>query len=132
MSGDKTARRFISVGLPENIPTGPLKLEHDSRLRDTRVILHDGYVEIEMPVRIEEDVAGDLSWVHGQTMKMSFALRDYFQKTGWVSLVKPEDYASSLTPAPETYIDEMPVVACIDLFEPKNFYARDDYRATIG
>ena len=131
MSGDKTARRFISASLPANIPAGPLNVENNSRLRNAKAFLHKGFVEIEMPVRIGEDVAGDLSRVHGETMEMSFAIRDHFQKTGWVTLITLDDYRSSLTPAPETYIDEMPLVECIDPLKPENFSSIDKLNSSI-
>lgn len=120
MSGDKTASRFISASLPASIPLGTYTAEDNSRLRDSRIIIHDGYVELEIPARIGEDVSGDLSRIHGETLEMSFALRDHFEKLGWLTLVTLDNYRNNFIPCPETYIDEMPVVACIEQMNPKD------------
>ena len=111
MHGDKTARRFISVHLPESVPRGNLAVDGDSRLNDTRIVVHDDFVELELKTHIGENVALDLSKVHGKTLEKSFALRDYFKKNEWLPFDMLMDYRSGMVPAPETWIDETPVVA---------------------
>ncbi len=125
MHGDKTARRFISVSLPESVPRGTLAVEGDSRLNDTRIVVHDHFVELELTTHIGENVALDLSKVHGITLEKSFALRDYFKKKEWLPFDLLMDYRSGLVPAPETWIDETPVVASQGTLNETEFMTHD-------
>jgi hypothetical protein len=100
----KTARRFISARLPESLPLVDQTVASSLGLRGNRILVHDGFIELAVKVSIGENVAGDLSAIQAMTLEKSFALREHLQQEGIM--------IGNFKPSPETWIDEMPAVAC--------------------
>lgn len=104
-TGDRIARRFISVRLPESLPQGSFPMDKSLGLVDDQVIIHKGYIELAVRAQIKENPAFDLSRIQEVTLEKSFNLKDKLEDRGII--------LDNFTPAPETWIDEMPVVRCL-------------------
>ncbi len=117
MAGTKTIRRFISARLPESLSPGPFPVDGSLGLKDNRIIVHNGYVELALEGRIGEDVAADLSATQASALEKSFKLRDFLMQEGLIM--------GNFMPAPETWIDEMPAVNCRRQFSKEEMDALD-------
>ena len=104
MEGEKTASRFIAARRPDSLPLGRLPVAADLGLNSDCVTVHDGFLELCVKTRIGKEIASDLSALQALTLEKSFALRNHLDQAGIIF----GDFA----PAPEVWIDEIPVVAC--------------------
>ena len=117
MEGEKTARRFIAVRRPTSLPLGRLPVAVDIGLKDNCVTVHDGFLELCVQAPIGTDVNRDLSALQASTLKKSFALRNHLEQAGIVF--------DNFAPAPEVWVDQMPVVACRSQWSEQELLAMD-------
>jgi NADPH-dependent 2,4-dienoyl-CoA reductase/sulfur reductase-like enzyme len=117
MAGEKTARRFIAASRPKSLPLGRLSVAADIGLDGNAITVHDGFLELCVKTRVGSDIARDLSMLHALTLERSFSLRRYFEQSGMI--------LGGFAPAPESWIDEMPVVACREQWTDQDLLADD-------
>ena len=103
-AGETTARRFLAARRTESLPIGPFRVPAELGLSGDRVVVHDRFLELTVDARIGADVARDVSAIQARTLETCFSLRDHLDRAG----IALEGFA----PAPEAWIDGMPVVAC--------------------
>jgi flavin-dependent dehydrogenase len=108
LEGSNVARRFASIKRPENMEPGEKAVNTNLGLIDNKIMIHDGHLELSLKVNIGEDIAGDVSDIHGQLLEKCFILIDQLESEG----IQLNDF----TPASETWFDEMPVVSCREKF----------------
>jgi HEAT repeat protein/ribulose 1,5-bisphosphate synthetase/thiazole synthase len=117
MMGKKTARRFISARWPGSLTVGAFPVGRGLGLLGNGIILHEGYVELALAGSISNNVGADFSEIHAATLDKSYQLRDYLMQEGII--------LGDFTPAPETWIDEMPAVDCRGRFSQKELASLD-------
>ena len=117
MEGEKTARRFVAARRPKSLPLGRLPVPAETGLDRTRVTVHDGFLELCVKTQFGADVARDLSALQALTFEQSFALRDHQERAGII--------LDGFLPAPEVWVDQMPVVDCRSKWTDEDLAAMD-------
>lgn len=104
-----TARRFISVGGTRYLSPGSRAVPSSLQIGGDSVVVHDGFIELALPVSFGDDLAEGVSAAHAITLEKSYKLLDYLKEEGVV--------IQTAVPGPETWFDKVPAVQCSGNFD---------------
>lgn len=104
-----TARRFISVGGTRYLSPGSRPVPSSLQIGGDSVVVHDGFIELAVPVSFGDDLAEGISAAHAGTLDKSYKLLDYLKEEGVV--------IQTAVPGPETWFDKVPAVQCSGNFD---------------
>ena len=104
-----TARRFISVGSTKYLSPGSRAVPSSLKIAGDSVFVHDGFLELAVPVSFGDDLAEGISAAHAGTLEKSYKLLEYLKEEGVV--------IQTAVPGPETWFDKVPAVHCSGDFD---------------
>ncbi|MGC9342493.1 MAG: FAD-dependent oxidoreductase, partial [Bacteroidales bacterium] len=104
MTGENIARRFIAIDRPEHLPVGPRAVASNLGIGGDSIWVHNKFIELAINSEIGNDIAGDLSLIHSNTLEKSFLLKEHLANDGIVF--------NQYVPSSETWMDKVPLVLC--------------------
>ena len=104
-----TARRFISIAGTKYILPGSRAVPSSLRIDGDSVVVHDGFIELAVSATFGDDLAESISAAQAGTLEKSYKLLDYLKEEGVI--------IQTAVPAPETWFDKVPGVACSGNFD---------------